>query len=59
MKLKTKILIFETICYVISVYLFLLVDWKLAVGLFLYELNVGFILIRIIYLGAWNDKQRR
>jgi hypothetical protein len=55
MKLKTKILIFETICYAISVYLFLLVDWKLAVGLFLYELNVGFSLIRNIYLEDRND----
>jgi hypothetical protein len=40
MKFETKLRILGGVCLTVSAYLFNLVDWKLMVGLFLYEINV-------------------
>ena len=50
MNFKTKVRIFESICFAISIYLFFLADWKLAAGLIFYEINAGCTLLREVYL---------
>jgi hypothetical protein len=50
MKIKTIFFIIETALLAASLVLFFIVDWKLALGLLLYEINVSCAIIRYRYL---------
>jgi hypothetical protein len=54
MKIKTIFIIIETALLIASLGLFFIVDWKLALGLLLYEICVSGAIIRYMYL---EDKQ--
>ena len=57
MKIKTKVAIVGSVCFVTSLVLFWINDWKLTVGLFLYDISVCLSMIYHIYLGGWKDKK--